>query len=767
MIEPTNVQLQTRALIVDDQLAVPTTAGGRAVRALATELTRQNVDVVESLSFVDGTTVATSDATITCIFVTWTLGDDDDRSHREGLELLRKVRSFNAKIPIFLMADRHGNRSITVEVMGLSDEFVWLLEDTAPFIVGRALAAMQRYLDMLLPPFSKALSAYTNIREYSWAAPGHQGGVAFTKSPVGRLFFDFYGENLFRTDTGIERPLGSLLDHTGPIGAGEEFAAHVFGAHRSYTGLSGSSGSNRAVMAAMVLENHFAICDRNCHKSIEQGLVISGGIPTFLVPSCNRYGIMGPIHPDELKPETLTKKIARHPLLQQAVSRKPVYAVVTNCTYDGLCYDAVKVEELLDKSVDCIHFDEAWFAHARFNPFYQNRFAMRGDPAQHPEHGPTIFATHSTHTLLAALSQASYIHVRSGRRPIEHTRFNESYMLQASTSPLYPIIASNEIAAAMMEGRAGEMLTQEVIDEAVHFRQALAQFHKEFQKKGEWFFWPWNAPEVMNPKTGETFAFADAPAELLTTEPECWVLHPGQSWHGFENIPDGWCLLDPIKVGIVCPGMGENGKLEKSGVPAAVLNAYLNRLGVVPSRTTDFMVLPLFSIGITKGKWGTLISALVDFKTDYDDNLRLSELLPDLVSNPPKRYGKMGLRDLGEEMFDHMKRNLIDRWQAEAFGNLPKPEMTPRRAFIKLQAGDVELLSIEEMANRVSAVGVIPYPPGIPIVMPGESLGPKNGPWLRYLTTIQRWGDRFPGFEKEVEGTVRVNGRYRVWCVKK
>jgi len=114
-----------------------------------------------------------------------------------------------------------------------------------------------------------------------------------------------------------------------------------------------------------------------------------------------------------------------------------------------------------------------------------------------------------------------------------------------------------------------------------------------------------------------------------------------------------------------------------------------------------------------------------------------------------------------------MKRNLIYRWQAEAFGNLPKPAMTPRKAFIKLQAGDVELLSIQNMANRVSAVGLIPYPPGIPIVMPGENLGPKNSPWLKYLTTIQRWGDRFPGFEKEVEGTVRVNGRYCVWCVKK
>jgi arginine decarboxylase len=766
MIERTNVLIRPRALIVDDRLTAPTTAGGRAVRSLAAELSRQNIDVVESLSFSDGSTVAISDSTITCIFATWTLGSNDEVSHQKGLELLRRVRALNPRVPIFLMADKSGDRSITPEVMGLSDEFVWLLEDTAPFIVGRAQAAMRRYFHILLPPFSKALSAYTATREYSWAAPGHQGGVAFTKSPIGRLFFDFFGENLFRTDTGIERPLGSLLDHTGPIGEAEQFAARVFGSHRSYSGVNGTSGSNRAVMASLVVENEFAVCDRNCHKSIVQGLVISGGIPAFLVPSRNRYGIIGPIHPDQMAPDAIKERIATHPLARQAVSPEPTYAVVTNCTYDGLCYDAVNVQNLLDKSVDCIHFDEAWYAYARFNPFYRNRHAMRGNPADHPKAGPTVLATHSTHKLLAALSQSSYIHVRYGRRPLEHSRFNESCMLQATTSPLYAIVASNEIAAAMMDGRAGELLTQEVINEAVHFRQALARCHSEFQSKGEWFFWPWNATEVTDPATGKTYPFAEAPPELLATEPDCWVLHPEEKWHGFKDIPEGWCMLDPIKSGIVCPGVGDDGELEEKGVPAPVLSAYLYRLGVVVSRTLDFMILPLFSIGITKGKWGSLIGALLDFKTDYDNNFPLTEALPDLAALAPQRYGGMGLRDLGEEMFAHMKQSQMEHWQAEAFRDLPRPEMTPRKAFIKLQAGDVELLPIEEMSGRISAVGIVPYPPGIPIVMPGENLGSRNGPLLRYLQTLHEWGARYPGFEKEVEGVVHEGGNYCVWCVK-
>jgi arginine decarboxylase len=767
MIGRTSKLMRRRALIVSDRSAHAETTGARAVRELADEFRQRDVEVVEAISHLDGESVVASDATIDCILIDWNLGRNDAQSHAQVLSTLRSIRRRNPTVPIFLLADQVTRGSISVEVMKLSDECVWILEDTASLIVGRALAAIRRYLENLVPPFTRALIQYNDVREYSWAAPGHQGGVAFTKSAVGRLLFDFYGENLFRTDTGIERgSLGSLLDHSGPVRESEEYAARVFGAHRSYHVLVGTSASNRTIIGAVVGEREIALCDRNCHKSIEQSLIQSGGIPVFFTPTRNRYGIIGPIPPRQLEPDAIQTKIAEHPLRGEAEHGDPVYAVITNCTYDGMCYDAERVQNLLDQSVDRIHFDEAWYAYARFNPMYAGRHAMRGDPADHPKTGPTVFATHSTHKLLAALSQASYIHIRNGRRPIDHHRFNESYCMQATTSPLYPIIASNEIGAAMMDGSAGETMTQEVIDEAVHFRQALARCHREFAERGDWFFWPWNAPTVTDPRTGQEHTFETAPHELLAHDPSCWILRAREKWHGFGDIAEGYCMLDPIKAGIVCPGMGEDGELESRGIPAAVVSAYLAAKGIVPSRTTDFMILPLFSIGITKGKWATLINVLLDFKSAYECNSPLKRELPGLVATAPDRYRGMGLRDLGEAIFAHMKKSRMDHWQAQAFGQLPVPSMAPRPAFQRLQAGDAELLPLSEMANRVVGVGVIPYPPGIPIVMPGENVGPQNGPWLGYLRTLQEWAQAFPGFEKELEGSQLLDGEYHIWCLR-
>jgi arginine decarboxylase len=767
MIERTSRPLARRILMVDDELRNPETAGGRAVRALADELRARGVEVVESLSAEDGRATVMSDSALHCVFVNWTLGRNDAHHHAQALELLRSLRARNAKIPVFLMADRKVAGTMTVEIVTLADEFVWILDDTAAFVAGRAIAAVERYIGGLLPPYAAALARYDREREYSWAAPGHQGGVAFLKSPVGRAFFDFYGENLFRTDMGIERgALGSLLGHSGPVGESERYAARVFGAHRSYSVLNGTSGSNRAIMSACVGDAEIALCDRNCHKSIEQGLVNTGGIPVFLSPTRNRYGIIGPIPPGELEPKGIAKAIARNPLAARAAGKRPVYAVVTNCTYDGMCYDAVGAERRLAKSVDRVHFDEAWYGYARFNPMYRDRFAMRGDPAAHPADGPTVFATHSTHKLLAALSQTSYIHVRDGRGAIDHGRFNEAYCAQASTSPLYALIASNEVAAAMMDGPGGQALTQEVIDEAVACRLAVARVREEFRARGDWFFAPWNAEEVTDPKSGKRIPFHKAPAELLASEPGCWVLHPGESWHGFEGLPDGWCMLDPIKFGIVCPGMKPDGQLDVRGIPADLVTAYLGRHGIVPSRTTDHMVLFLFSVGITKGKWGTLVTGLLDFKVDYDRNAPLAEVVPGVVAAAPNRYAGMGLKDLGDEMWAHMRKSRQGHWQAQAYATLPKPEMTPRRAFQMLMAGQAEKVALEKIAGRVVAVGVIPYPPGIPIVMPGENIGGDKGPWITYLRTLQEWGHRFPGFAKEVEGTEERDGTYHVYCVK-
>ena len=480
MIESKSNLIRMRVLVVNDEVGTAT-AEGRAIRTLIQDLQKRAMEVVEATSAEDGMSVIASDSAIHAVLIDWNLGDDED--HEGSRAVINFLRSRNDKIPIFLMAERRQGSALTVEVMEMVDEFIWTLEDTAAFVGGRVMAAIRRYVEVMLPPMAAAMMKFTRDYEYSWHTPGHQGGIAFLKSPVGRVFFDFMGENALRSDISISvGSLGSLLDHTGPIGEHEKYAARVFGAHRTYCVTNGTSMSNRVIFMAAVGRDQVALCDRNCHKSIEHSLVMTGGIPNYLVPLRNRYGIIGPIPPSRLKKEAIKASIKANPLVSKGIGTRAVYAVVTNSTYDGLCYNARRVEELLDPSVDRIHFDEAWYAYARFNPLYRDRHAMHGDPKDHK--GPTIFATHSTHKLLAALSQASFLHIRDGRGAIPHSRFNESFMMQASTSPLYSIIVSNDITAAMMDGPGGRTLTDESIYEAVAFRQADGPRAQGFREEG-------------------------------------------------------------------------------------------------------------------------------------------------------------------------------------------------------------------------------------------------------------------------------------------
>ena len=765
MIERTNKRLTLRALVIDDELPEPT-AEGRAARALVEELKARGMDVIEAHSAEDGMSVIVSDSALHVILLDWNLAGD--KGHAKAKSLLAFVRGRNDKIPIFLMAERDAASAIPSKVMQEADEFIWTMEDTAAFVGGRVLAAANRYLDVLLPPLAGALMKFTREYEYSWHTPGHTGGTAFMKSPIGRIFFDYFGENLLRSDLSISvGALGSLLDHTGPIGAHERYAAHVFGAHRTYCVTNGTSTANRTIMTAAVGRDQVALCDRNCHKSIEHGLLMTGGIPTYWVPLRNRYGIIGPIPPARFKKEWIKEAVKKNPLLPAGADQRPVYAVITNSTYDGLCYNARRVEELLDPSVDRIHFDEAWYGYARFNPIYKDRHAMHGDPKDHK--GPTTFATHSTHKLLAALSQASFLHIRDGRSPIPHARFNEAFMMHASTSPFYPIIVSNDITAAMMDGPGGPALTRESIDEAVAFRQAMGRVHRDFAKQKQWFFNTWNAETVKIKSGGKTkkVAFADAPAEFLATNPDPWVLHPGEKWHGFAELEDDYCMLDPIKVSVVTPGVADSGGLEKSGIPATLITAYLHQRGIEVEKTTDFTILFLFSIGITKGKWGTLLNALLDFKTDYDDNAPLAQVLPQVVDASPSMYGEMGLRDLADRMFATLKATRQTHWLAEAFSTLPHPVMTPSAAYQHLIRDQIEHVPLEKLADRVLATSVVPYPPGIPMLMPGESTGKADGPYLGYLRALAEWDKTFPGFGHDTHGVENRDGVYFVQCLKK
>ncbi|HIF9205616.1 TPA: Orn/Lys/Arg decarboxylase N-terminal domain-containing protein, partial [Photobacterium damselae] len=595
-----------RALIVEHQNIEANSYADRTTQSLAQELKDRSIEIITATSYDDAKAIIMANQ-IDSLVLALDKTEEQLTNSTEELELLAVLKERQAEVPVFVLAERARTSVLANrKLMERIDECYSVLEDTADFVAGRIVAAMKRYRDVVIPPFMKAMMEYNDVHEYSWSAPGHQGGIGFTKTPAGNQFYQFYGENLFRTDMGIERAsLGSLLDHTGAFKDSEVEAAKIFGAHESYSGIVGTSGSNRTIMQACLKDDDVAICDRNCHKSIEQGLILTGARPVYMTPSRNCYGIIGPISKAQMSKESLAKKIAEKAPEFDLNKDKASYSVVTNCTYDGMCYHSEVTEALLAESASRIHMDEAWFGYARFNPIYKGHFAMRGDAKDHK--GPTVFATHSTHKLLNALSQASYIHVRNGENAIDFDRFNQAYMMHTSTSPLYAICASNDVAANMMKGESGLSLTNEVVREAVIFRQNVRRLFNDYTSENDWFFKPWNA-ETVTETNGDKVKFEDASVEALMTVQDNWKLHPGDQWHGFDDIDDDWCMLDPIKVSLLTPGLDDKGQFLDKGVPAALVSAYLGRFGIVPTRTTDFQVMFLFSMGITKGKRDTLIN---------------------------------------------------------------------------------------------------------------------------------------------------------------
>lgn len=723
----------------------------KAVQRLEDTLRGRNIQVITADSPEEAFPLVSTDMDIDAFLIAC----NTNSGSSAPVNLLRHLRARQGKIPVFLLAERAATiRHLTPAFLDLADELVWIFEDSPEFIAGRIECAMERSRARILPPLMKAISDYNeHHHEYSWAAPGHQGGVGFTKSPAGRKFLDFYGENLFRTDTGIERSsIGSLLDHEGAFGESEKLAAKIFGADLSFSGIVGTSGSNRTIMQGCLTQEDIALCDRNCHKSIEQGLILTGATPVYMLPTRNAYGIIGPVPPSQMNPDSVKEKI-------KVIDRKdhPAYAVVTNCTYDGLCYNAKAVEDLLKQSSDRIHFDEAWYGYARFHPLYHDHFAMRDDA----EREATVFATHSTHKLLNALSQASYIHIRNGRKgAVDFDRFNQAYMMHTTTSPLYAICASNDIAGAMMQD-CGNSLIAEVIGEAVDFRQACAGIYRESQKDGSWFFKVWNAETVTH--QGETYDFADAPREILIREQDCWKLKKGDRWHGFKDLEcDDWVMIDPVKVSILSPGMDADGVMAEHGVPASLVSAFLYQRGIVPTRTTDFQIMFLFSMGITKGKWGTLLNTLLDFRKFYEDGTTVGECLPEL----PEMYRDISLRDLGNDMFDFLKKYKPGEQLDRAFSQLPEMLLTPRAAYSQLVRGNVESVVSDHLAGRIAATSLIPYPPGIPMIMSGERFGKHDDPMIAYLHALEEWNRKFPGFEHVIEGAMWQDGKYSMLCVK-
>lgn len=734
-------------LVVDAQLHSDALSG-RVMRMLMAELEKDGFRVDSAGDFQEAATMVGAFNGYSCVVVSVEDGEDQDLKFGEHLyALLLACHAKDRRLPVYLAGERKVVSAAQAlkylqQVRGL----IYLYEDTMEFLAKQVARAARTYLDHLLPPLFKSLVKYADDSAYSWHTPGHAGGVAFLKSPVGRAFHQFYGENTFRTDLSISVPeVGSLLDHSGPVGEAEKNTARIFGADHNFFVTNGTSTANKIVWHGMVGRDDVVVVDRNCHKSIMHVILMTGALPVYFVPSRNGYGIIGPIGLDQFTPKAIAEKIAANPLTRGRGKRGRL-AVVTNSTYDGICYNADSIKEKIGSAVDALHFDEAWFGYAPFHEFYKGHHGI--GPGAAPSKHPLVFATTSTHKLLAAFSQGSYVNVKnSPTQKLDFQRFNEAFMMHSSTSPHYPMMASLDVASAMMDGPAGRVLVQETIEEARAFRRAMRGLGKAL-KAGDWWFSPWQ-PEAA-PLHGPP-------------NPKDWDLVPGAKWHGFGGLSPRHALLDPIKVTVLCPGLAAG---EKAGIPAAVVSKFLWERGLTVEKTGLYSFLILFSMGVTKGKWSTMVTELLEFKRLYDGNVPLEASLPSAASAYP---GK-GLRDLCQDLHETFRAHKTARANQAMYTVLPEPALRPADAYHALVHGGTEHVPLEKAMGRVSAVMIVPYPPGIPVVMPGERFTPATRSILQYLEWAQDFDDRFPGFENDIHGvrivTEKRGRRYLLECVK-
>ncbi|PJE40656.1 MAG: lysine decarboxylase [Pseudomonas sp.] len=747
--------LKFPVLIVHRDIKADTVAGDR-VRAIAQELEQDGFSILSTASSAEGRIVASTHHGLACILVAAEGAGENKNLLQDMVELIRIARRRAPQLPIFALGEQVTIENAPAEAMVDLNQLrgiLYLFEDTVPFLARQVARAARNYLDCLLPPFFKALVQHTAQSNYSWHTPGHGGGVAYRKSPVGQAFHQFFGENTLRSDLSVSVPeLGSLLDHTGPLAEAEARAARNFGADHTYFVINGTSTANKIVWHSMVGRDDLVLVDRNCHKSILHSIIMTGAIPLYLCPERNELGIIGPIPLSEFSRESIQAKIDASPLARGRVPSSSgamvKLVVVTNSTYDGLCYNAELIKQTLGNSVEVLHFDEAWYAYAAFHEFYAGRYGMG---TARTEAAPLVFTTHSTHKLLAAFSQASMIHVQDGGvRQLDRDRFNEAFMMHISTSPQYGIIASLDVASAMMEGPAGRSLIQETFDEALSFRRALANLRQNLSADDWWF-------SIWQP------AKAEGTDDVVTQD---WLLQPQADWHGFGEVAEDYVLLDPIKVTLVTPGLTADGKLAERGIPAAVVSKFLWERGLVVEKTGLYSFLVLFSMGITKGKWSTLLTELLEFKRSYDANLPLSDVLPSIAQAGKAFYQDMGLRDLCDALHACYRENATAKALKRMYTVLPEVAIKPADAYNQLVRGEVEAVPIEQLEGRIAAVMLVPYPPGIPLIMPGERFTAQTRSIIDYLAFARTFDRSFPGFDADVHGLQRESGVYTVDCIK-
>ena len=602
------------------------------------------------------------------------------------------------------------------------------------------------YEALILPPFFKALSDYVGDNNAQFDCPGHQGGQFFAKHPTGRAFYDFFGDHIFRADLcNADVKLGDLLIHEGYAHDAQAHAAAVYNADKTYFVLNGTSSANKVVLNALLTPGDIILYDRNNHKSIcHGGLVMSGATPIYLETARNPFGSIGGIL-ERCFDESYIRNLIGEKDPNKAKADRPIrLAVIQLGTYDGTIYNARQVVDKIGHLCDYIFFDSAWVGYEQFIPMMKDCSPLLLELGPND---PGILVTQSVHKQQAGFSQTSQIHkkdkhIKGQDRYVDHKRFNNSFMMHASTSPFYPLFASLDVNAKIHEGELGKQLWRECIELGIDARKSVLSHCKYLRPL---------VPPIVHGKKWE-----EGNTQEMANDVSYFAFEPNAKWHSFNGYGEGQYFIDPCKFQLITPGINvETGAYEDFGIHANILANYLRENRIIPEKCDLNTILFLMTPAESKEKMDALVDQLVRFEELIDCNAPMEEVLPSIYYSHIDKYKGYHIRRLCQEMHDFYKARNVNTLQQRLFSKEYFPEyvMNPQEANFEFQRNKGELVPLDEAEGRIALEGALPYPPGVLCVQPGER-------WSRtacdYFLALEEGINQLPGFAPEIQGVYLI-----------
>lgn len=588
-----------------------------------------------------------------------------------------------------------------------------------------------------LPPFTKALLDFAKEARDDFCTPGHHSGALFDEIPEGRAFVRALGEGAFTADiSDSSSVIGDPSSHEGVSGEAEALAASVYGSDRCFFVLGGTSASNRIAISALVSEGDLILFDRNNHKSASQAALAAGGLPVYLASERNESGIIGGLTEETLDPVRLRKKAA---MLSPAAGKKQRpyrLACLQLSTYDGLFLNARELLRRIGSLCDYILFDGAWAGYENFLPLLQDSAVLTFPLTKND---PGILVTQSVHKQLAGFSMTSQLHkkdshLRGMTRYLEDDVLQAAFLMHISTSPYYPLLAGLEMNAYLHQ-KKGKELWQEAAITATELKKSILKRCR--------FLRPFTAPTV------RAASWDAPPAEEILSDPAFFAISPKDTWHGFSHIAENLYLTDPCKVLLVTDPL-----------PAPLLSHFLESRHVTVEKSDFHTLLFLIEPGDTKEKQEHLLSLLQECEAAYEANTPMSVFAPHLTC----RKGE-GLKDFSLRYQDFLCREGAARLTQALFDedHFPKAALTGRNAHQAFLKGARERVPLLKAKGRVSLEMILPYPPGITVLEPGEVWTDEA---LSYFLFLQKYKSAFPDFSPEILGVHGSGNDAYVWVLK-